>query len=126
MQEIKYLKIINNKLYIKYKGEYPLELLANTKEKVANGFFKKTEKAKAKRTKTKIIHSGITAKDTSRNRQEFLLKYFFTGTEDKYLEIKVMDYILTKYYDNNTGNWNVAIYTKEAFDKCSKYLKKHK
>ena len=74
-----------------------------------------------KSKKNKYINKN-TKKDSNRNRQEFLLKYFFSNTEDKYSELKVMDYILAKYYDNNTGNWNVAIYAKEAFEKRQDYL----
>lgn len=57
--------------------------------------------------------------DKNKNRRDFLLTYF--EPVDCYVEVEVNGYWLIKQ-KGETG-WNVAIYTKEAFNNRDKFKK---
>lgn len=50
----------------------------------------------------------------AKNRQEFLLSFF---SDNGYEEKEVNGFWLVKQHNGNTGNWQVAIYSKEAFER---------
>ena len=56
--EIKYIKIIKNKLFIKYKHQEGIELLANNKQKVDLKDFKLKQKDVLLKNREKVIRNS--------------------------------------------------------------------
>jgi len=58
------------------------------------------------------------SKKTSNRQQEFLLSFFDTsGYQEKF----VNNFWLVKQWNGNNQRWQVAIFTKESFEKYKKY-----
>ena len=58
------------------------------------------------------------SKKTSNRQQEFLLSFFDTNG---YQEKLVNNFWLVKQWNGNNQRWQVAIFTKESFEKYKKY-----
>jgi len=71
---------------------------------------------------TKIKHSSKDEKKQRRNRQrhEFLLTFFDKPNRNDQQTIN--GYILNRYFNTATGNWEVMVYTQESWSKTQNYL----
>lgn len=63
-------------------------------------------------------------KKFSNTRQDFLLTFF--SKEDKYEQKEINGFILCKFHDNNNHKWEVAIYTRENWDKVINWKQQKK
>lgn len=63
---------------------------------------------------------GKITSEANRKRHNFLLDIFFENTEN-YAEKEIKNWVLVKHINNDTGDFEVAIYTKEAFQKYKNY-----
>ena len=55
-------------------------------------------------------------------RREFLLTFFNHSGIDKYEEKEINGYWLVKEFNGDTKRWQVAIFTKESFEKYKKLI----
>jgi len=61
--------------------------------------------------------------DTNRRRHNFLLETFFPDTPDEAIK-EVGNWVLKKYKSGNTGDCEVAIYTKDSYKRYEDYTKR--
>lgn len=59
----------------------------------------------------------------NKTRQSFLLTFF--TPENTYQELEVNGFYLVKQFNGNTKDWQVAIFTKEAFLNRKSFLSKN-
>ncbi len=64
-----------------------------------------------------------TKQERNNNRHRFLLETFFLGV-DKYATKQVGNFTLVRLFNANVGEWEVAIYSNDAFNRSrDAYLK---
>ena len=56
----------------------------------------------------------------NKTRHAFLLTFF--PPDEKYCEKEINGFILIKQYNSSNQEWEVAIYTKESYQKKANYL----
>ncbi len=61
----------------------------------------------------------------NRNRHKFLIEYFFEEVGGKYATKEIGNWVLVQQWNGNSEKWEVAIYTKESFDKTRDYKKRY-
>ena len=63
--------------------------------------------------------------DVSRRRHNFLIDAFFKGIDGYAINESVDGWVLVKHINGDTGDYEVAIFTKEAYQKSQQGYEKY-